>query len=849
MKLPAFLSKPRWQSKDPAQRRSAVAHDHDADLVASLGRLAREDADAGVRIAAAKRLADPGIAQGLSRDDADAGVRSEARTLWLDLLTGSHAAAPPLAERLRLLKAQEDPELAERIASHAREPELRRAALDQVTRPALLLERALADRDAAIRLSLVDRLSDEAMLERLAERARKSDKQVSRRARERIEALRMERGDEAMLERRVRQLCERAEQLLRVPDHADAERELVEQWATIEPAATPLLRQRFQAARALLAASREPATSRERATATVNEASAPATTATHAATTDATTTAPTEAPVGAGAAEATDADAVVAPLIAQARFAASLDEAQAARRQQAEQQRALLGELEAALRDCSAALDAGQSASAHAAKARTDEVRRRIEAPLPKALATQFAAIEARYGELSRWQRWADNQHRQQLCEAIEALPGSGLHPDAVASKVREAQAAWSRLDALEGGSARAGDLARRFHAGCRAALAPAQGYFKKRHELRESQAVAIRGVLDRVAALADDGDAPATVATLRRETIDALRALDRVEPRERKALAQALKSALAALDARIERRDADVERTKAALVAEAEALADALPRGAVAAARELQQRWQRAGQGRRARDQAQWTAFRAAIDRVFGKLDAERSERDARDLDARRQAEDICVELEALAAAGAPPDRGAIGRLQAAWDALRPRDEALAQRHAQARERLRELAQREDRARRHARFRAWLDNYRACRALETATISADTARDRWQPVPPADVAAQALQARFDAAQSGAPPRGDADLDEQLRDTLVELELLAGLESPAHDLERRRAVQIGRLSARMGGGPTIGPAEELARLLQRWSDGGAPGDASLDARFERAVVAAVDLLP
>ncbi|HEU4662850.1 MAG TPA: DUF349 domain-containing protein, partial [Dokdonella sp.] len=699
------------------------------------------------------------------------------------------------------------------------------------------------DRDAEIRLALVDRLVDEAMLERLAERARKSDKQVSRRARERIEALRLERGDEAMREHRARQLCERAEHLLRVPDHADAERELVEQWAAIEPNATAMLRQRFQAARALLAASREPAASRERAI--ENE-----TAASGAASSDATTPdARTDARIEAVAVQENDADAVVAPLIAQARFAASLDEAQAARRQQVEQQRALLGELEAALRDCAAALDAGHSAQAHAAKARSDDARRRIETPLPTALAAQLAEIEARYGELSRWQRWADNQHRQHLCEEIEALPGSGLHPDAVATKVREAQAAWSRLDALEGGNARAGDLGRRFHAGCRAALAPAQGYFKKRQELRESQTIAIRNLLERLAAVPDDSDDWTAIANLRRETIEALRALDRVEPRERKALAHGLKSALTALDARIERRDAEVERAKAALIAEAESLADALPRGAVGAARELQQRWQRAGHGRRARDQAQWSAFRAAIDRVFGKLDADRAEREARDLDARRQAEGICAELEALAAVDAPPDRGTLGRLQSAWDALRPRDEALVRRHAHAHERLRELAEREDRARRHARFRVWLDNYRVCRGLETAAISTDAARERWQAAAPGDAAAAALQARFDAAQSGVPAHGDAADDEQRLDTLVELELVAGVESPPDDLERRRAVQIGRLSARMGGGAAPGPAEELARLLQRWSDCGVPNDAGIDARFERAIVAALESLP
>ncbi len=215
MKLPAFLNKPRWLSKDAATRRAAVLHDSDSELVANLGRLAREDADADVRVAAMKRLADPGIAQGLAHDDADLNVRAQARTLWIDLLTGTHASAPPLAERLRLLKAQDDNELITHIARNAREAPMRQAALDRSSRPGLLLERALDDADPAIRLALVARIDDEAQLARLAERARKSDKQVSRAARERIDALRIARGHDATVEQRARQLCEQLEQLVR----------------------------------------------------------------------------------------------------------------------------------------------------------------------------------------------------------------------------------------------------------------------------------------------------------------------------------------------------------------------------------------------------------------------------------------------------------------------------------------------------------------------------------------------------------------------------------------------------------------------------------------------------------
>lgn len=850
MKFPGFLSKPRWLSKDAATRRSAVAHDADADLLANLGRLAREDPDAEVRIAALKRLADPGVAQGLAHDDADENVRRQARALWLDLLTGTHASAPALAERLRLLKAQDDVELIERIARHAREAELRAAALERVSRPALLFERAVEDPDAAIRLALVDRIDDEAQLTRLAERARKSDKQVNRLARARIDALRIARGDATALEARARQLCERLEQLLREPAQDDTETRLLADWSAIEATAAEPLRARFRAAQALLVASRTPpaAPAPVHPQEVVAEAAAAEALPAEAGATDAAGTAEAAATTGDDEdAVPTEADvqveALVAPLLAQARFAASLDEAQSAQRQRREQQQALGKEIEDALQRLDAAIDAGASAQAHAAKAGIDELRKRLEAP-PRALTQRIATAEQRYAELARWQHWADDQRRQQLCEEIEGLPGAGLHPDALAARVRDAQVEWTRLEAAEKPGARHGSgLGRRFHAACRAALAPAQSYFKKRQELRESHAREVTALIERVDALPEGAEHAAVVA-LRRDVVEALRGLDRVEPRERKALAQTLKTRLTALDTRIAERDSGIERAKAALIAEAEALGATPQRGAAAAARQLQQRWQQVGNGRRARDQAQWQTFRAALDGVFARLDAERAERSARDDEQRTQAETLCVDLEALAA-DAQADRGAAARLRAAWDALRVRDDALERRFAAASAALRETLERREREARNARFDAWRVRYRLCRQAEEAAESAEALRQRWDAAATTDVAAAALARRFEAAQNPPPARAESDA---CRDLLIELEILAGIESPPADGERRRVLQVERLAARLRGADAQAPAQPLSALLERWTALGALPDTALDSRFDHALQAALATL-
>src|SRR5262249_49244697 len=130
------------------------------------------------------------------------------------------------------------------------------------------------------------------------------------------------------------------------------------------------------------------------------------------------------------------------------------------------------------------AVNEGVAARAHTAHAEIAVLRKTSEQAFSRALQRRVAEAERRYAQLSQWQHWSDNQRRRQLCESIEQLAGSGVHPDAIATRVREAQHEWSRLDAAEGhagGTHADHGWSRRFHAACRRALEPAKSYFKKR--------------------------------------------------------------------------------------------------------------------------------------------------------------------------------------------------------------------------------------------------------------------------------------------------------------------------------------------------------------------------------
>jgi hypothetical protein len=215
-------------------------------------------------------------------------------------------------------------------------------------------------------------------------------------------------------------------------------------------------------------------------------------------------------------------------------------------------------------------------------------------------------------------------------------------------------------------------------------------------------------------------------------------------------------------------------------------------------------------------------------------------------------QAEALCTEMENLARATTRPTRADVARVESAWESLSTRDESLLRRFRAAQGELREAGSRIERAARRAPYETWLARYRLCRSAERALDAPDALRVKWNATPEGDIASAALTARFEAACGAAEPaasviEGD---DETFRDALVRLEIFAGLESPREDHERRRALQVERLSARLrGSAASVPPHQELALLLASWTDIDPPASPALDARLGRDLATAIDTLP
>ena len=89
MKIARLFFKPKWQHRDAAIRRTAVANSSDAELVAALPMLCRNDTDAGVRQMALRRLNQYEAWRERSTGDSDSATRLLARNNYLALLLGN----------------------------------------------------------------------------------------------------------------------------------------------------------------------------------------------------------------------------------------------------------------------------------------------------------------------------------------------------------------------------------------------------------------------------------------------------------------------------------------------------------------------------------------------------------------------------------------------------------------------------------------------------------------------------------------------------------------------------------------------------------------------------------------
>ena len=810
MSLFSRFRRPAWQHADADRRAEAVRSDHSPELLAQLLALAANDPSVEVRKAAIARLDDGHSLLDLIRKEADAGCRAAAihrlRGRLLDRQVDAQA-------RLVWIAHPDLPnELLEAAVEAAPEAEARLAALMRLDRPAVTLRRCLQDSDHKLRMELLTWIDDEASLARIADQARKLDKTLAKAAKDKLDAKLLARGDGDAQRQRALALAAQLDQLARqVPTDMAAR---IEQIASELDALSTCLDEALQRRiSGHLNAARDVATALASAHLPKPEpVAAPVETALE---TPAETEVEVVATITVDIAPVATEDRKPKPTPPDAALGKHLDEGLAGVRDQR------LGLARPALDAAKARIAEGISASA----GQREKLRE----------------LEAGVAEMERWQRWAGNKVRARLCDEVEAVIGSGLHPDAVANRIKQLQDEWAKVEASEPDHGEhATGIAKRFRAMCSKAMAPTREYFSQRHELRSAKATELAARGERVEAALNDSEVD--FFALRKEVTDLLRELDDVEPRDRSRLGKQLRALLDRVQAARDAHDQHATEGKRALI-------ERLRRdigfassqtAAIAACKQAQSQWKTLPRAGRKTEDTLWAELRAVIDPVFDKAreqqQAQQSELEAQA--AARQA--VLDELDTLAKADADALRQAdstLAELQTRWDALRPAQPTDAA--TETRGNRRQDDGRPTRPPRapidplQRRFEQALDRVRdAQRALEQA-------REQ-----------RAVEALLQAVLSGEASDALSDSDrralQQARtageatDTareLVALELAAGTDSPSSDAELRRELQMQRLAQRMAGARD----DDARQWLLRWAGCATRADATQAARAEQAL--------
>jgi hypothetical protein len=322
---------------------------------------------------------------------------------------------------------------------------------------------------------------------------------------------------------------------------------------------------------------------------------------------------------------------------------------------------------------------------------------RAASAPLPAGLERQLKRHLAQLRQMRDWAKWGDDQGREQLIQAAEALLVQPGPPDAeaLAASVRTLRSDWKKRDATRPASKPQWE---RFDAILTRAFKPVLEFRAKRAAQEKAAAQARAALCDELDAWLASPEAAAApfrdVEAKRSDLGRRVRALPFPGPQPERTLRKRLDRIFKALDTRIDAARGTEAKRREELIAKAEALTDAPVGDAIKSAIALQKSWRESGGVHLGRkdEQARWARFHAATSAVFSRRDEQRAkqnqqrakrgaEQKARDEKHDRHrgrferlaARSALIEkLESAAAAGGVPEELST-EVASAWKALPP--------------------------------------------------------------------------------------------------------------------------------------------------------------------------------
>ena len=239
------------------------------------------------------------------------------------------------------------------------------------------------------------------------------------------------------------------------------------------------------------------------------------------------------------------------------------------------------------------------------------------------AIQQRLRDFTPRIRELEGWRHWGTDRVREELIEEAQRLVETPQTPQQRAKAVAELRRRWKGLAEIDHGVNRR--LWKRFDKACNAAWALCAEHRQQEAEQRQRNLATRQAICDELEALREEATAPSPAwrdidrrfQQLRNRWRDAGPVDRKAWRRINKRYRQALDAMNAALREERERNHAE----RMALIERLEALADSDDlAAAMAAVREAQQAWRLTVSGKRSLEQAMWKRFKAAGDAIFAR-------------------------------------------------------------------------------------------------------------------------------------------------------------------------------------------------------------------------------------
>ena len=555
-----------------------------------------------------------------------------------------------------------------------------------------------------------------------------------------------------------------------------------------------------------------------------------------------------------------------------------IEERQQRQRHQAEQR---LTQAETKLKALEAALAAGELKHAeplYQSLQATIDAAEQGGAPGNRTLSLKgrLRASQPRLRELQQWRRWGADNHRQELCQAMEELLELDLPLAAKTERLKSLRSDWKALD--REGSPVNHPLWERFQSAADRVYAQCQPWLEQRSQEREAARAAREAVCAQLESFLDQVDWTRVnwrqAQRAAREMRTGWEQLGEVDPRLARGIERRFRAALKRLDDRLSAERESNQRLKHELIARVRALAEAPDlAAAIDETKQLQSQWHTTVAARQREENHLWQEFRAACDTVFARrrqryeaqvaeLEENRHFRQAILAEAEAQAEAL-AQAEAPCPADLPADLEARWRDSAQLPLPRQTGEDLEQRWQRVRRRFQGLHRAQQTRLRQRTLDLLARQAQVCQHLEAAALGEQPALDvlasaaaAWDALPvQADpvlhngMAQRYHQARDWVTRDWTDPAGvsraaAAEANARTRMELcLGLEILAQIQSPAACAQERLAMQVSRLQEHLAAGERD-PLAEASHLVERWYLTGPTSAATLadlEPRFQRAL--------